>query len=152
MKPAPLDPLARHVLRALYELAELDVVAHAGVLGRALDQPAADVARVLLVLDARGLASAARTRLTLLGLAWAARLPALGLAAAPWVAAARQQARAAPAHDLLGVRGAQARPSTGASAALRALADKARAAPVGTGALRRCVGDEQPALQRARRS
>jgi hypothetical protein len=127
MKPAPLDPLARHVLRALYELAELDVAAHAAVLGRAVGRAAADVARALWVLDARGLASAERTRLTLLGLAEAARLPALGLARERWVNEARPPARllVAPARF------------DGASA---------------LSPLRRCAGEGRPELKRARRN
>jgi DNA-binding IclR family transcriptional regulator len=93
MKPAALDPLARRVLRALYELAELDCPADAGVLARAVGRRPADVVRVLLVLDARGLASAERARLTLLGLAHAARVAPLLLEREPWWAEARQQAR-----------------------------------------------------------
>lgn len=90
MNTAPLDPLARRVVRALYELAELDCPASAGLLARALGLGPADLARVLLELDAQGLVSAdpsslARTsarfdaRLTLLGLAYAVRQPELGL-------------------------------------------------------------------------
>lgn len=119
MKPAALDPLARRVLRALYELAELDCPAHAGVLARAVnltlagagttraeapgagsgrdarEYRAADLARILLVLDARGLASAERARLTLLGLATAARIAPLCIERAPGFPALRQQARRA---------------------------------------------------------
>jgi len=88
MKPAALDPLARRVLRALYELAELDCPATPGVLAQAIGLRAVDVARVLLVLDARGLANAARSRLTLTGLAQAVRISPLALASDPWVAQA----------------------------------------------------------------
>ena len=127
MKPAPLDPQARRVLRALYELAELDVAAQPGVLARALGQDVAEVVRVLRLLDARGLASAERTRLSLLGLARAARLPALRLEGEPWISAARQQSRP---------RAAAAR------------CDDASALPP----LRRCAGDARPELKRARRT
>jgi len=88
-----LDPLAQRVLRALYELAQLDCPAHAGVLGRAVGLRAADVARVLLVLDARGLVAADRARLTLVGLAVGARTPALHLEREPWFADVRAKAR-----------------------------------------------------------
>jgi hypothetical protein len=79
MKAQALDPLTERVLRALFELAQCNIGAHAGVVGRALGLRPSDVARVLLVLDARGLARADRARLTLAGLAVAARLPALQL-------------------------------------------------------------------------
>jgi hypothetical protein len=84
------------MLRALYELAQLDCPAHAGALARAL-QPEhrlrpSDVARVLLVLDARGLVSAERARLTLQGLAEAARCPPLGLEQASWLPQLKRQA------------------------------------------------------------
>jgi DNA-binding IclR family transcriptional regulator len=82
MKTAPLDPLARRVLRALYELAELDCPADAGSVARAVGLSAADATRVLLALDARGLVRAEHVRLTLLGLAHAARVPALSSARA----------------------------------------------------------------------
>jgi hypothetical protein len=93
MNADQLDPIAQRVLRALYELAQLDCPAHAGVLAKAVGLRAADVARVLLVLDARGLAVAERGRLTMAGLARAARVPALHLSRASWFAAARAVAR-----------------------------------------------------------
>ena len=84
MTHTALDPRSQAVLRALYELAGLDIPAHAGAVSRALALAgqtlgAADVARVLLVLDARGLAVAERARLSLRGLAEALRCPGLGL-------------------------------------------------------------------------
>ncbi|MDB4990719.1 MAG: hypothetical protein JWN04_5897 [Myxococcaceae bacterium] len=92
-----LDPLAKGVLRALYELAELDCPAHAGVVSRALrsvelELRPSDVARVLLVLDARGLVVADRARLTMRGLAEAVRCPALQLERAAWLPQMRRQA------------------------------------------------------------
>ena len=111
MTPAALDPPARRVLRALFELAQLDCPAHAGVLARAVDMRAVDVARVLLVLEARGLARAGQARLTLTGLALAARCEPLQLEAAPSLARAQvpgpvatrlvrsQRGRAAGAHN-----------------------------------------------------
>jgi hypothetical protein len=97
MKPVVLEPLAQGVLRALYELAELDCPADAALLARALthltgSRPASisprasDIARVLLVLDARGLVQADRVRLTMRGLAEAVRLAPLSLAELPWLA------------------------------------------------------------------
>lgn len=93
MNANALDPLSERVLRALYELAQLDCPAHAGVLGRAVGVRAADLARVLLVLDARGLASAERARLTLAGLAVAVRAPALHLEREPWFESYRRDCR-----------------------------------------------------------
>jgi len=87
-----LDPLERRVLRALYELAQLDCPAHAGVLGRAVGLKPVDVARVLLVLDARKLVTADRARLTLAGLAVASRVSALRLEREPWLEEARRTA------------------------------------------------------------
>lgn len=87
-----LDPLERRVIRALYELAQLDCPAHAGVLGRAVGLRPGDVARVLLVLDARGLVMADRARLTLSGLAVASRVTTLCLDRAPWLDEARRAA------------------------------------------------------------
>jgi hypothetical protein len=153
MKPAPLDPLARHVLRALYELAELDIAAHAGVLGRAVGQAAAEVERALRVLDARGLASAERARLTLLGLAQAARVPAIGLEREPWIislahrqprpraATLRSRAEQPCASTALHARAEQRRASTARSDGLCALP-----------ALRRCAGAGRPELKGARRT
>jgi hypothetical protein len=92
MTPIALEPVAQRVLRALYELAQLDCPAHAGVLGRAVGMRAADVARALLVLDARGLVSADRARLTLEGLACAARVPALQLERETWLEPLRRRA------------------------------------------------------------
>lgn len=90
MNTAPLDPSARRVVRALYELAELDCPASAGLLARAVGIRPADMARVLLRLEARGLVNQGGAslappraridaRLTLLGLAYAVRQPDLGL-------------------------------------------------------------------------
>lgn len=84
---AALDPQARRALRALYELAELDVSADADLLARALGMPPGDVNRVLRELDARGLVDLKRVRLTLQGLAEAARAPALQLATGAWLSA-----------------------------------------------------------------
>lgn len=80
MPATPLDLTSRRVLRGLYELAQLDRPADAGLLARAVGVPALLVVRTLLVLDARGLVRADRLRLTLLGLACAARLPTLQVA------------------------------------------------------------------------
>lgn len=80
MPATPLDFTSRCVLRGLYELAQLDRVADAGLLAHALGIPTLHVVRALLVLDAQGLVRADRVRLTLLGLATAARLPALQVA------------------------------------------------------------------------
>ena len=128
MTPAALDPPARRVLRALYELAQLDCPAHAGVLARAINfslalpsahlatgarakspgarfpMRAIDVGRVLLVLDARGLASAEHARLTLAGLLVAARCEPLQLESAPWLA--RRLARSLPTR-VVGLRAAR---------------------------------------------
>lgn len=93
MNASELDPLSQRVLRALYELAQADCPAHAGIVGRAVGIRPVDVGRVLLVLDARGLATADRARLTLRGLALAARLPSLQLARESWLVPAREQAR-----------------------------------------------------------
>jgi Mn-dependent DtxR family transcriptional regulator len=84
---AALDPQARRALRALYELAELDVSADAGLLARALDLRPAVISRVLAELDARGLVDAKRVRLTLEGLAAASRVPSLRLATSAWLSA-----------------------------------------------------------------
>lgn len=97
MKTAPLDPVARRVVRALYELAELDCPASLVLLARAVGCRPADTARLLLVLEARGLASAQRARLTLPGLARAVREPGLGLSRETWFVAARQHAHLASA-------------------------------------------------------
>ena len=93
MNADELDPIVQRVLRALYELAQLDCPADADVLAKAVGLRARDVGRVLLVLDARGLMIAERARLTMLGLARAARLPALHLENAAWLSAARMVAR-----------------------------------------------------------
>jgi hypothetical protein len=71
------------VLRALYQLAQADRPADAGSVGRALGMRTVDVARVLLVLDARGLARADRARLTLSGLVEAARVAPLEITLEP---------------------------------------------------------------------
>jgi Mn-dependent DtxR family transcriptional regulator len=84
---AALDPQARRALRALYELAELDVSADAELLARALGLRPALISRVLAELDARGLVDAERVRLTLEGLAAAARVPSLQLATGAWLSA-----------------------------------------------------------------
>lgn len=83
MQARPLDPLSRRVLRALYQLAQVDRPADAGSVGRALGMRPVDVARVLWVLDARGLARADRARLTLRGLAEATRAEPIELALEP---------------------------------------------------------------------
>jgi Mn-dependent DtxR family transcriptional regulator len=80
---AALDPHARRVLRVLYELAELNVAAEADLVARALGL--SDVTRVMRELDARGLVDAQRTRLTMPGLALAARVPSLHLARETWL-------------------------------------------------------------------
>lgn len=92
MQPT-LDPAAQRVLRALFELAQLDRPASAGSVGRAIDMRPADVARVLLVLDARKLVVAERARLTLKGLAVAARVPVLRLREQPHLLARPTLAR-----------------------------------------------------------
>jgi hypothetical protein len=68
---------ARQVLRALFELAQADQPADAGSVARRLGLRASDVAQHLVRLDALGFVRAERARLTLLGLAAAARLDAL---------------------------------------------------------------------------
>lgn len=80
---AALDPRARRALRVLYELAELDVSADVGLVGRALGLP--DATLVLRELDARGLVDAQRVRLTMQGLVIAARAPSLHLARESWL-------------------------------------------------------------------
>ncbi len=79
------DALALRALRALYELAQLDAPAEAGVLARALGVRASQAAELLLELDVRGLVCAERARLTLLGLGCAARLEPLQLERASWL-------------------------------------------------------------------
>jgi hypothetical protein len=79
MTPAALDPLAQRVLRALYELAQLDCPVHMGVLAGAVVCAPAELLAALQVLDARGLVSAQRLRLTMQGLAQAARIASLQL-------------------------------------------------------------------------
>lgn len=78
-----LDPLSRRVLRALYELSRLDLPVSHESLGRALSRPVHEMRYVLWVLAARGLACATRVRLTMVGLAVAARLPTVGVTAVP---------------------------------------------------------------------
>jgi Mn-dependent DtxR family transcriptional regulator len=92
---AALDPQARRMLRALYELAELDGPADAGVLARVLGIPPAHASRVLGELAARGLVDAERVRLTMPGLVHAARVRSLGLARASWLSALRGRPLAA---------------------------------------------------------
>jgi Mn-dependent DtxR family transcriptional regulator len=82
---AALDPHARRVLRVLYELAELDVAAEAGLVARALGLQ--DASRVLRELEVRGLVDAQRVRLTMPGLVIAARVPSLHLARESWLSA-----------------------------------------------------------------
>jgi hypothetical protein len=74
MDATSLDPLAKQVLHALFELARRDCAASPAAIGRAIGRPTVDVARVLLVLDARRLVCARRARLTLRGLATASLL------------------------------------------------------------------------------
>jgi DNA-binding MarR family transcriptional regulator len=76
MQANHLDDTSKSVLRLLYELAQHDTAADAALLAARLALRVADVSRVLLVLDARGLVNAGRARLTMRGLALAARLPA----------------------------------------------------------------------------
>ena len=79
MTPAANDPLARRVLRAMYELAQLDCPAHPGTLARAVGCSPCELLAALQGLDERGLVSAPRLRLTMLGLAQAARVASLQL-------------------------------------------------------------------------
>ena len=74
------SPEAR-TLRALFELARLDCSASASVLAAALGMRATQVARALVALERLGLVRADQARLSLPGLAVAARLPALELRA-----------------------------------------------------------------------
>jgi hypothetical protein len=74
-----IDPCAHQVLRALFELARLDCPASAGVLASCLHISATQAARALLLLEERGLVRAECARLTMSGLATAARQPALTL-------------------------------------------------------------------------
>lgn len=123
MTPATLDPPARRVLRALFELAQLDRPADAGLLARAINFSlaresagsalrAVDVGRVLLVLEARGLASAEHARLTLAGLAAATRCEPLQLESFPWLSARPERP--------IPTRALGLRTSAGARAALHA--------------------------------
>jgi hypothetical protein len=77
---------ARRVLRALFELARADCPADVRTLARALGMTSLEVVRALLRLDSDGLASADTARLTLQGLAVAARLPDLALVQDPALA------------------------------------------------------------------
>ncbi len=80
---------AARALRVLYELAQLDCPADAGLLGRALGIASADARGLLIELDARGLVCAQRARLTMLGLGRAARVASLHLERVQWVAELR---------------------------------------------------------------
>ena len=71
------DRTAQRVLRALFELGLGDCPADAGTLARLLSLRPSLVAQYLVRLDGLGLVRADRARLTLVGLATAARLPAL---------------------------------------------------------------------------
>lgn len=74
----PMQPEQR-VLRALFELAQLDCPASVGALAQSLGMGATEVARLLVALEQRGLVRAERSRLTMAGLVAAARLPTLAL-------------------------------------------------------------------------
>jgi hypothetical protein len=76
-EPAGLDVAAGRVLRGLFELARADRHADASSLGRLLGMRPSQVGCLLSELDARGLVRAERARLTLAGLALAARLAPL---------------------------------------------------------------------------
>jgi hypothetical protein len=93
---ARLDPLAARVLRALFELAQLDCPADAGLLARALGLRASHAARILLELDAEGLVTAERVRLTMKGLCQAVQVAALNLEGELWVVQAIERARRSP--------------------------------------------------------
>lgn len=70
----PIDPFALRVLRVLFELAHHDRPAHAGALAAELGVQRTQAALALVQLDAAGLVSADRARLTMRGLVLAARL------------------------------------------------------------------------------
>ena len=117
MKPAALDaslargtarfdPAAARVLRALFELAQLDCPADAGLLGRAVGLRASHAARVLLELDAHGLVTAGRVRLTMQGLYQAVQVAALNLEREPWLAQAIERARRSPCAEQPGASSA----------------------------------------------
>ena len=119
---------------------------------------------MLRVLEGRGLANAERARLSLLGLAQAARLPALGLQGAPSKHAVFPRASVGSKHAVFAAverrarsaRSFHARAKDAISAARQqsrlrdeaACFDGASAAPP----LRRCAGDSRPELKRARRT
>ena len=79
-RPTQVD---RQVLRALFELALADRPADAGSVARLLGLRASEVGGIFVRLDALGLVRAERARLTLSGLATAARLEALPHAFGP---------------------------------------------------------------------
>ena len=95
MQTSPLDPAAHRVLRAVYELAQLDVPAHAGIVGRAAGVRTSEAAQLLITLEAAGLVDATRARLTMHGLVAALAAPALALAEQPWLEALRSHAKLA---------------------------------------------------------
>ncbi len=76
-RPIRLDRASSQVLRALFELARADRSADAGSVARLLGLRTSEVGALLVRLDALGLVRAERARLTLSGLAMAARLEAL---------------------------------------------------------------------------
>lgn len=77
----PIDSFALRVLRVLYELAHQDRPAHAGALAAELGVPRTRAALALVQLDAAGLVSADRARLTMRGLLLGTRLPQVTLRA-----------------------------------------------------------------------
>ena len=71
-------PATHRVLIALFSLSRGTLPIDAGVLGRLAGLSPTGAARALIQLEAEGLVDATRARLTLLGLAHAARLTAAG--------------------------------------------------------------------------
>ena len=83
-----LDFDARRTLLAIYELSAADRAVHPGALARLLRVSPNLAICTLRALDAKGLVSAQRCRLTMLGLATAARLCAMRARARPRICAA----------------------------------------------------------------
>jgi len=81
-EPNHLDPFALRVLRVLFELAHQDRPAHAGALSAELGVQRTQAALSLVQLDAAGLVSADKARLTMRGLVLASRLQPVTLHAA----------------------------------------------------------------------
>jgi hypothetical protein len=92
------DVLSQRVLRALYELGRVDRAADAAFVARLLGVRSQEVSLALTQLDALGLVRVETVRLSLLGLAWATRLPALEVGSVTPPVSARAQ-RIFPARE-----------------------------------------------------